>query len=203
VTDRARAAMSAKDEPPAPWSVLESTELADCRIFRLLCRRMRREDPPADSDFFLLDTPDWVNVVALTDDDDLVLVTQFRHGVERITLEIAGGMVDPGETPREAAERELREETGYVARDWKQIGVIDPNPAIQNNRTWTFLATGAAKREEPSFDATEQCRVVLAPWSDTPRLVAEGRITHALVVVGLHFEMLRRMGESSGETVKQ
>lgn len=182
------------DEIPAPWSVLETTEIADCRIFKLLSRRMRREDPPAESDFFLLDTPDWVNIVALTDDDELVLVEQFRHGVERLTLEIAGGMVDPGETPREAAERELREETGYVAREWKQIGVIDPNPAIQNNRTYTFLALGAEPREEPSFDATEQCRTVLAPWSDTPRLVAEGRITHALVVVGLHFETLRRAG---------
>ncbi len=183
-----------KDSAPAPWSVLQSTELADCRIFRLLSRRMRREHPEHEADFFLLDTPDWVNVVALTDDDELVLVEQFRHGVERITLEIAGGMVDPGETPRAAAERELLEETGYVAREWRQIGVIDPNPAIQNNRTYTFLALGAEAREEPSFDATEQCRTVLAPWSDTPRLVTEGHITHALVVVGLHFEMLRRRG---------
>ena len=195
--------MKSNDDLPGAWTVTDRTEIADCRIFKLLSRRMRREHPPMESDFFLLDTPDWVNIVALTADDDLVLVEQFRHGVERITLEIAGGMVDPGETPLQAAERELREETGYVAREWREIGVIDPNPAIQNNRCHTFLALGAEAREKPSFDSTEQCRVVLTPWSDTPRLVAEGRITHALVVVGLHFEMLRRRGEHGGEAVKQ
>jgi len=179
-------------EIPAPWSVMDSEELFDCRIFSLLRRRMRREQPAAEADFYQLRSPDWVNIVALTDDDELVLVEQFRHGVERLTLEIAGGMVDPGETPRQAAERELREETGYVAREWRQIGRIDPNPAIQDNCCHTFLALGAEPREEPSFDSTEQCRVVLAPWRDTPRLVAEGEITHALVVVALHFETLRR-----------
>ncbi len=180
------------NEVPAPWSVLDSEELFDCRIFSLLRRRMRRERPAAEADFYQLRSPDWVNIVALTDADELVLVEQFRHGVERLTLEIAGGMVDPGETPRQAAERELREETGYVAREWRQIGRIDPNPAIQDNCCHTFLALGAEPREEPSFDSTEQCRVVLAPWEETPRLVAEGEITHALVVVALHFETLRR-----------
>jgi ADP-ribose pyrophosphatase len=184
--------MANEDESPAPWSVEETEELNDGRIFNLLRRRMRRERPPAESDFYFLRSPDWVNIVALTDDDELVLVEQFRHGVERLTLEIAGGMVDPGETPREAAERELREETGYVAREWRQIGVIDPNPAIQDNRCHTFLALGAEAREEPSFDGTEECRVVLAPWRDTPRMVADGEICHALVVVALHFETLRR-----------
>ncbi len=184
--------MPDRNARPAPWSVEDSEELFDCRIFSLLRRRMRREHPAAEADFYQLRSPDWVNIIALTDDDELVLVEQFRHGVERLTLEIAGGMVDPGETPRQAAERELREETGYVAREWRRIGRIDPNPAIQDNCCHTFLALGAEPREEPSFDSTEQCRVVLAPWRDTPRLVAEGEITHALVVVALHFETLRR-----------
>jgi ADP-ribose diphosphatase len=186
--------MSKSDPKPAPWARLATETLEDCRVFSLERRRMARKDPPAEADFFVLKTPDWVNIVALTDDDELVLVEQFRHGRERITLEIPGGMVDPGESPLAAAERELLEETGYAAREWRQIGVIEPNPAILDNRCHTFLALGAKRVREARFDSHEQCRLVIAPYADVDRLVAKGKIAHALVVVALHFEALRRAG---------
>src|SRR4051812_34321422 len=83
--------------------------------------------------FSLIDAVDWVNIIALTADEQVVLVRQYRVGIDALCLEIPGGMVDPGETPMEAAVRELREETGYSGGHWKQIGTIAPNPAIQNN----------------------------------------------------------------------
>ncbi|MHC4471195.1 MAG: NUDIX hydrolase [Planctomycetota bacterium] len=184
--------MSHDEQPVERWELVEREELADCRVFRVERRRMRRSGGPAD--FFVIDSPDWINVVALTDDDDLVLVEQWRHGVERVTLEIPGGMVDPGETPFRAAVRELLEETGHTAREWHSIGFVEPNPAIQTNRCHTFLALGARRTEVPRFDRNEECRVVLRPWAEAGRLVASGEICHALVVVGLHREGLRRAG---------
>ncbi len=175
------------------WTVEESERLADCRVFAVERRRMRRGDGRAD-DFFVIRSPDWVNVVALTGEDERVLVEQWRHGVEKVTLEIPGGMVDPGESPYRAAVRELREETGYTAREWYGLGWVEPNPAIQTNRCHTFLARGAEPAGRPSFDRNERCRLVLRPFSEAGRLVAEGIIDHALVVVALHRESLRRAG---------
>ncbi len=196
------------DDPDlARWTVESRDILQDCRVFRVLRQHARREPPPAPeeiesgrrarSDFYVLDAPNWVNVVALTDDDDLVLIEQWRQGIEGYTLEIPGGMADGDESPREAGERELLEETGYRAREWRELGSIEPNPAIQNNRCYTYLALGAESSEKPQFDSTEECRVVLRPYADAPELVASGAITHALVVVGLHFEALRRAGQLS------
>jgi 8-oxo-dGTP pyrophosphatase MutT (NUDIX family) len=96
-------------------------------------------------------------------------------------------MVDEGESPAEAAARELAEETGYAAREIVPLGRVRPNPAIHNNWLHTFLAPGARFVRAPEFDATEHCAVRLVPLADVPALVASGAITHALVVVGFHW----------------
>jgi 8-oxo-dGTP pyrophosphatase MutT (NUDIX family) len=182
------------------WTVEGTRTLLDCRVFSIEERRMRQnagaEDGAAEreGDFYILRTNDWVNVVALTDDDELVLIEQWRQGVLRVTLEIPGGIVDPGESPFDAAIRELAEETGYRAREWRALGSIEPNPAIQDNRCHTYLALGASPSGAQAFDAHEQCRVVVVPWAKVGALLAEGRITHALVAVALYKEALRRSG---------
>ncbi|MHC5012710.1 MAG: NUDIX hydrolase [Planctomycetota bacterium] len=172
--------------------------MAETKVFDLVRREMRREGDDREGEFWFIDAPDWVNVVALTDDDELVLIRQWRHAREAITLEIPGGTVDAGESPEEAARRELLEETGYEARQWARLGVIEPNPAILTNRCHTWLALGATKVAEPDFEGNEHCVTELRPWADAMKLVKEGAITHALVVVALTYEMLRRAEPDAG-----
>lgn len=157
------------------------------RIFDVEERDFVEDGSGKTSTFVHIDSPDWVNVVALTPDAQLVLIEQFRHGIDQVTLEVPGGMVDPGESALDAARRELREETGFESDRWTEVGLVHPNPAFQSNRTTTFLARDASRHHTPEFDGNERCRLVLAPWSDALRLVEARRITHALVVNALFF----------------
>ncbi|MBU6281450.1 NUDIX hydrolase [bacterium] len=178
-----------------PWERLESETVWNCRVFSLRRDRSRSPRTGDDHDFFVLDACDWVNVVPITPDDRVVLVRQYRHGVADFTLEIPGGMVDPeDESPQHAARREMLEETGYDSDDVVPLGQIHPNPAIQGNRCHTFLARGATLVAKPSFDGTEEAEVELVPVEDLPRLVAEGVISHALVVVAFYWHELARRG---------
>ena len=164
-----------------PWKRIERTTILQAKIFTAHKDRVYSPDHDQEFDFFVMEAPDWINVIALTDDEQVVLIRQYRHGTEEVTVEIPGGMVDPGESPLEAAKRELAEETGYRAESWQEIGTVDPNPAFQTNRTWTFLARGARPATEQSFDESEQIEVFEKPLSEVARLLADGTITHALV----------------------
>ena len=120
---------------PRHWRRIGSTRLQHCRVFDIDEVRFEPPDGGAPTTFYCLDAPDWINVIPLTPDDDVLFVRQYRFGTENCTLEIPGGMCDPGETPREAAVRELREETGHEAGEMIDLG-FDPNPAIQKVRFW-------------------------------------------------------------------
>ena len=180
---------SAADSPGA-WARRSSEQLADCRVFKV--RRDVSVDPRGGRahDFYVIEAPDWSNVVPLTAEGEVVLIEQYRHGTGELSLEIPGGMVDGGESPLEAAGRELTEETGYAARELVFLGKTRPNPAIQDNWIHTFLARDCEYRHEPVCAGTEHTVVRLAPLADIPRLIGEGAITHSLVVVGFHLLLL-------------
>jgi ADP-ribose pyrophosphatase len=122
----------------------------------------------------------------------VVMVRQYRHGAQRVTLELPGGIVDPGEDPAEAAARELVEETGYRAARVLSLGSLNPNPALFDNRIHTYLAEEVERVAEIANGPLEETVVELVPVRDVPERVRRGEIDHALVVAALHWWSLAR-----------
>jgi len=176
-----------------PWRRIAGRRLQDCRVFEV---DEVRFEPPGGGEpqsFYCIRAADWINVIPLTAEGEVLLLRQYRYGVEDFTLEIPGGMCDPGEDPREAAARELREETGFAARDWVPLGWVHPNPALQGNRCHTFLARDLIHRGDPEPDRHEAFEQVRAPLSRIPELIRTGAITHSLVVAA--FQLLASRGD--------
>ncbi|GIW48471.1 MAG: ADP-ribose pyrophosphatase [Deltaproteobacteria bacterium] len=183
------------------WSVVNSIKLNSYRVFST--RKDVAVSPVTgrEHEFFVIEAPDWINVIATTPDEHVVLIEQYRHGIGSVTLEIPGGMIDPGESPLEAARRELLEETGFSSEEWICLGRVHPNPAIQQNVCYTFLARNARKSEEPSLEDTEDIASLLVPLSDIRSLIAKGKITHSLVIAAFYwYDLYRETGRVFGVT---
>ena len=165
-----------------PWKVLSTNPVLETRIFTLRKDRSRSPSSGREAEFQVLDAPDWVNVIAITPERDVLLIRQYRHGTREVTVEIPGGTVDPGESPLEAAKRELAEETGFEADAWEACGVVEPNPAFLTNRTHTFVAHGAKRTGPQRPDDHEEIEFELFPLERIPELLFDGTIRHALVM---------------------
>lgn len=129
--------------------------------------------------------PDWVSIAATDGQGRFVLVRQHRHGIDADTLEVAGGIVDPGEAPDRAALRELEEETGYRATVARSMGWVHPNAALQDNRLHLFLAEGAERVADPLASEDEETWVELLEPADVAAALHDERITHGPAVLAL------------------
>jgi 8-oxo-dGTP pyrophosphatase MutT (NUDIX family) len=158
------------------------------RIFDVLEHDMQDEEGRPLGAFTTVRCPDWVSMVPITDAGEVVLVRQYRHGIDAPTLEVPGGVIDPGEAPAHAAVRELAEETGYAPGIVEPLGWTHPNPPIQSNRHFTFLARGARRVGDAKLDPLERCELVLRPLGALRAALRTGddpELTHALVLVSL------------------
>ena len=176
-----------------PWKRIRSKPTESFRVFSIRTDTVISPRTGVEHDFYIIESADWINVIPLTDDDQVVMVRQYRHGSKKVTLEIPGGLLDPGDTPEKAAVRELLEETGYAAEEYVKIGGYTPNPAIFSNRCYTFMARNLKKVGNPMPDQTEDLEVVLIPLSEIPDLIRKGEIDHAIVIAAfflffLHFQ---------------
>lgn len=177
--------MQQSNNGPARWEKLTHTVLASTRVFDLQSVRYRHPQRGTERDFVVMRPPGWVNVVALTTDHQLVLVRQFRFGVDEFTIEIPGGLMDAGESPVDTGVRELREETGFVGSEAVLLGTVQPNPAIQSNLSHVVLITGAQRAAETAWDADEEIEISTRPVDDVMAAARNGEIAHSLVLSAL------------------
>ncbi len=177
-----------------PWVSRGRELLTETRIYRVFMERFVSPRTGIEGRYSVIDSPDWVNVVALDKLGNMIMVRQFRFASAEISLEVPGGMVDPGEEPRTTAERELREETGYRCERITPLGYIEPNPAIINNRAHMFLAEGCEPAGELALDEGEDIEVVAMPVAEVYARLHDGRISHALVAVALQRFALYQSG---------
>ena len=170
--------------------------LAETWLFRLRRRRFRSVRTGHAHDFFVTELADGVHTIAVTPDDQVVLVSQFRAGSRRDSLETPGGLLEPGEDPGEAGARELLEETGYAGDPPESLGILRPNPALLTMAISTVVIRNVRRVAEPRPDAGEELSVVLAPAGEIPAMIREGRIDHAVCVAGLLIWLATRNQEA-------
>jgi 8-oxo-dGTP pyrophosphatase MutT (NUDIX family) len=184
------------DEPQA-WEVLGSVYLSRKPWLTLRQDRVRLPGGAVIDEYFVLEYPAWVNVVAVTPDDRVVLVRQYRHGLGRVSVELPAGVVDPDDpSPEAAARRELLEETGFGGGTWSSLCVASANPGTHSNLSYSFLAVGVEPIAEPTPEATEDLRVLTAPVAEVARLVEAGEVVQALHLAPLlKYLLTRRPGE--------
>ena len=168
------------------WKVLESEYLV--RRPWLTARRDRLELPDGRiiPEYYVLEYPNWVNVIAITKDGQFVMERQYRHAARKISLELPCGVMEEGETPLEAAQRELLEETGFGGGQWKKLMELSPNPSAMSNTTHCFLAIGLEKIAEQHLDETEELSVLFMTKEEVKRMLNENQICQALMVAPLY-----------------
>ena len=172
--------------PPKPWKLISSQPHESFKIFSLRTDRAQSPRTKEVHNFYILESTDWVNVIPLTPQNEVVLISQYRHGIREVTLEIPGGIVEPKDSPEEAARRELREETGYEESEMILLGSVLPNPAFLNNKCYTYLARDVSLVGKQEQDEKEDIEVLLRPLDVIPRLIREGEITHSLVLAAFY-----------------
>jgi ADP-ribose pyrophosphatase len=177
--------MPADPEDERAWRVIRSEPGPGLPIFKSRFDWIENPRNHKELQAVILEAPDWVNVVALTPEEKIITVSQFRFGIRRQSLEIPAGLVDPGEEPLEAARRELAEETGYTASEWKSTGWSYANPAFLNNRAHHFLARNVRRTQAPQLEDGEDILSGELTLDEVRRAIRTGTMRNAMTLLAL------------------
>ena len=169
------------------WKKNSSKYLLENKIFKMRQDDVTSPKLKSNHEVWVMEVPTWVNIIPITKNGEVVLVNQYRFGMEKFSLEIPGGMADGDEDPKLAAIRELNEETGYVAKEVIEIGRVESNPAIMSNHTCTYLALDCEPLNNQKLDGTEDIDIILKNIRDIPILIKNREIEHALVISAFYF----------------
>lgn len=177
--------MDTEEKDDMKWTVLDSEYL-----FRrpwLTARRDKVMLPGGNinPEFYVLEYPNWVNIIAIDENGRFIIERQYRHGIGSTGWEIPAGVCEKGETPEESARRELWEETGYGEGEWKLNLVSAPNASTSNNYCYSFIATGVKKISGQHLEATEDIKVQLMDEDEVRKLMSEGKIRQATMLCSL------------------
>lgn len=178
------------------WKVVKSEKLFSAPWLNVRKDVCELPDGRKHSDYYILEYPDWATALAMTEDNQVVMVRQYRHGLGVISTELPGGVIDNHERPEDAIARELREETGYEFESIEEIGKVSPNPATSTNYMHMFLARGGKKVAEQKLDATEDVEVLILSIEDFKQMLRENKIVQSLHVTTA-FYALERLGMMS------
>jgi ADP-ribose pyrophosphatase len=176
------------------WKTISSTYIHEGPWATLRSDKCEMPDGRIVDQYYVLEYPNWANAVAITEDNKIIMVRQYRHAANIVSLEIPGGVIESGEDPEEGMRRELLEETGYQFEHVELITTVYANPSTANNKTFCYLATGGKKVQEQELDEHEQIVVEEYTIPEVKQLLAENKIAQALHCTGL-FYALMKLGE--------
>lgn len=174
------------------WRILKQKEILSSKVIKLMQVEAVSPDGAKHGHFDKALCADWVNILALTPDNQVIIIRQYRVGTDAVTIEIPGGAIHSGEDPLLAAQRELAEESGVVAKEWMLLGSSEVNPAFMNNRSYYYLASGAQRTQKQNLDPLEVIDVDQVPWEKFLAMLQSGEIAHSLIHACVAFYLLRR-----------
>ncbi|MHA1520102.1 MAG: NUDIX hydrolase [Promethearchaeota archaeon] len=169
------------------WKLLSERTVFESFPFNIVEKVYDQPREQGEFNAYVLDVPTWANVIGRTSENKILLIRQFRFGTDTIELEIPGGMIEPGEDPSIGIKRELEEETGYISNIWKQIGVVNANPAIQNNKCFTFLADKIEPKGNINFDPGEEIEYEFATLEEVRAYIRKGQITNTYIIAAFYW----------------
>jgi ADP-ribose pyrophosphatase len=166
------------------WKMYSKELVTNAKVFKYFKYLRESRESTKRGEFDVLECPNWVNIIPITTNGEIILVEQYRHGTDEITFEIPGGVMNRDERPLESAKRELREETGYFSDNWIDLGKVDVNPAFMTNSCHVFLAKDCVLKNEQDLDPLEEINVHLFSENKLEKMIIEQKIKHSLVVAG-------------------
>ena len=173
------------------WEKISSKYLVKEQWATLRVDTCRMPNGTLIDDYYVLEYPGWVNAIAITEDNEVILIRQYRHGAEEVILELPGGCIDPGELPEEAIKRELLEETGYAFESFEDLCTLYANPSTSGNITTSFIARGGRKVQEQHLDGREEIEVLKVSIAELKALILSNKFPQALHASAIFYALTR------------